>query len=122
MTTTYPATTVWVVVLAIGVLTFAIRFSFIALFGVLDRRSGDDESDQAVPPRVAAALRYVPPAVLAALVFPAVVTVEPTVAETLSNERLLAGGAAAAVAWRTENVLATIAVGMAVLWTLQFLV
>lgn len=124
MSTSYPATTVWAVVLAIGVLTFAIRFSFIALFGVLDRRSNDDgesgESDQPVPPWVAAALRYVPPAVLAALVFPAVVIIEPTLTETFSNDRLLAGVAAAAVAWRTENVLATITVGMGALWTLQF--
>jgi branched-subunit amino acid transport protein len=31
--------------------------------------------------------------------------------------KLVAGAAAALVAWRTENVLATIAVGMVVLWT-----
>ncbi|WP_224448810.1 AzlD domain-containing protein [Haloprofundus salilacus] len=124
MTTSYPATTVWAVVLAIGVLTFAIRFSFIALFGGLERRSGEAEGSASagtVPPRISAALRYVPPAVLAALVFPAVVTIEPTVVGTLTNERLLAGAVAAVVAWRTESVLATIGVGMGALWALQFL-
>ncbi|WP_224268108.1 AzlD domain-containing protein [Haloprofundus salinisoli] len=120
MTTSYPTTTVWAVVLAIGVLTFAIRFSFLALFGSgsAEGRSGAGET---VSPRIRAVLRYVPPAVLAALVFPAVVTIEPTVAETLSNDRLLAGAAAAAVAWRTESVLATITIGMGALWALQFL-
>ncbi|WP_224333926.1 AzlD domain-containing protein [Haloprofundus halobius] len=123
MTTSYPATTVWVVVLAIGVLTFAIRFSFLALFEAIERRSsgGRDDSDGTISPRVRAVLRYVPPAVLAALVFPAIVTLEPTVVGTLSNERLLAGTVAAAAAWRTESVLATIGVGMGALWALQVL-
>jgi branched-subunit amino acid transport protein len=67
-----------------------------------------------VPPRLERALRYVPAAVLAALVVPAVVAADgsPTL---LGNDRLLAGAAAALVAWRTESVLATIVVGMVAL-------
>jgi len=38
------------------------------------------------------------------------------------NDRVLAAGLAALVAWRTENILATIAVGLAALVALQTLV
>ncbi|MBF8282806.1 MAG: Branched-chain amino acid transport, partial [Anaerolineales bacterium] len=38
---------------------------------------------------------------------------------SLGNARLLAGGLAMLVAWRTKNVLLTIAVGMGALWILQ---
>ncbi len=103
---------IWGAIVAIGVATFAIRLSFIYLFGQIN----------AVPPRVRLALRFVPPAVLAALVAPALVTLGPTIQATLLDERLLAGLAAGAVAWRTENVFATIGVGMAALWTFRFLV
>jgi branched-subunit amino acid transport protein len=112
VTTSYGPVSVWGVIVAIGVVTFLIRVSFIALFGRLDT----------VPPRVEQALRFVPAAVLSALVAPALVTVEPTVVGTLTSDRLVAGAVAAAVAWRTENVFATIGVGMVALWTLRFLV
>ncbi|MFB6079230.1 MAG: AzlD domain-containing protein [Halarchaeum sp.] len=108
--TTYDATTVWALVAAVGVLTFLVRFSFVGLLG----RFGD------VPPWAERALGFVPVAVFAALVVPAVVTVRPTVTGTLTDDRTVAAAAAAVVAWRTENVLATIAAGMAALWTLRF--
>ncbi|WP_338740291.1 AzlD domain-containing protein [Haloplanus salilacus] len=106
MTTTYGPSSVWVVVLAVGFLTFCIRYSFVYLFGRID----------GMPPRIEAALRYVPAAVLAALVAPAVVDPGPTVSATLADDRLVAGLVAAAVAWYTEDVFATIGVGMAALW------
>jgi branched-subunit amino acid transport protein len=112
VTTSYGPAAIWGVVVAIGVVTFLIRVSFVALFGRLDT----------VPPRVQQALRFVPAAVLSALVAPSLVTIEPTVVATLTNERLLAGVVAAVVAWRTENVFATIVVGMLALWTLRFAV
>lgn len=101
----------WGVVLAIGALTFAIRFSFLFLFGRVET----------VPPRLGRALRFVPPAVLAALVVPSLLTLEGSAAATLADGRLLAGGVAAVVAWRTEDVLATVAGGMVALWAIRFL-
>lgn len=103
---------VWVVILGIGVATFALRFSFIYLFGRIDE----------VPPRMRRILRYVPPAVLAALVAPALVTIDPSVgvAGSLADPRLAAGLLAGAVAWRTGNLFLTIAVGMVALWVLRF--
>ena len=103
---------VWVAIVAIGLATFGFRLSFIYLFGRIDD----------VPPRVRRPLTYVPPAVLAALVFPDLLTIGPTATATLVDERLIAGVAAGVVAWKTENVFATIAAGMGVLWLLRFVV
>ena len=109
--TGYGPVAVWAVVVAVGVVTYCLRVSFFALFGRVDD----------VPPRLGRALRFVPAAVLSALVVPALVTVEASAAATLSNPRLLAGVVAGAVAWRTEDVFATIAAGMVALWTLTAL-
>ncbi|MCD2199219.1 AzlD domain-containing protein [Halobacterium sp. KA-4] len=99
----------WLVVLAAAAGTYALRVSFIALLGRLDD----------VPPRVERVLSYVPPAVLAALVLPELVLSDAVLAVSLGNDRLLAGAIAAVVAWRTEDMLATVAVGMGVLYALS---
>ena len=65
------------------------------------------------------ALRFVPAAALAALVFPALTHPAGHLDLSLNNFRLLAGLGGAIVAWRTRNVLLTILVGMALLWILQ---
>jgi branched-subunit amino acid transport protein len=96
------------VILAIG--TFALRLSFIYLFGKVD-----------MPDWLRRALRFVPAAVLAALVFPALTYPNGALDLSLDNVRLLAGIGGALVAWKTRNVLWTIAVGMALLWFLQAL-
>jgi branched-subunit amino acid transport protein len=103
---------VWLAIVLIGVATYGFRISFIHLFGRIDE----------VPARIKRPLRYVPPAVLAALVLPDLVTLGPSVGATLLDERLIAGGVAGVVAWRTENVFATIAVGMGTLWLFRFVV
>jgi len=106
VTTTYGPLAIWAVVLVVGVATFAIRYSFVYLFGRID----------GVPPRIEEALRFVPAAVLAALVAPAIVDPGPTLAATVLDDRFLAGAVAAVVAWYTENMFATIAVGLLTLW------
>lgn len=108
--TTWSHAGIWAAIAIIGLCTFAVRFSFIYLFGRIDE----------MPRRVKRVLGYVPAAVLAALVVPAIVTVEPTIEATLLDDRLAAGVVAAAVAWRTEDVLATILVGMGTLWLIRF--
>lgn len=101
----------WATLAAIGLVTFAWRFSFVALWRRL-----------AIPEIVERALTYVPAAVLAAIVTPELVAPETGIALSLGNERLLAGIAAGVVAWRTQNMFATIGVGMIALWILQALV
>lgn len=107
MATSYTDPTVWGVIVVIGVLTYAIRLSFIALFGRFDE----------IPPGIERALRYVPAAVLAALVVPAFVNLQ----GGFDPAKLLAGGLAGAVAWHTEDVFATMATGMGALWIVRFL-
>ena len=67
------------------------------------------------------ALKYVPAAVLAALVFPALTHPAGVLDISLNNLRLLAGLGGALVAWKTRNVLWTLVTGMALLWILQAL-
>ena len=108
MATSYdPAALVAAVALA-GVLTYACRLSFIALFGRLEE----------IPPGVERLLRFVPAAVLAALVLPSFVTLD---AANFATDKFVAGALAAGVAWKTENVFATMATGMGVLWTIRLL-
>ncbi|WP_132057869.1 AzlD domain-containing protein [Halorussus amylolyticus] len=103
--------TIWFVIVAASVGTFGLRLSFIALFGRIDT----------VPPGVERALQFVPAAVLTALVVPDLVYLDGAFALGATNPRLLAGGLAAVVAWRTENMLATIGVGMVALWIIEWL-
>ena len=105
----YPPPVVWALFAVAGLVTFALRYSFVRLLGRVEE----------VPPRLAAALRYVPPAVLAALVAP--VAVGPgapggEVGEALVVPRTAAVAVAALVAWRTVNAVATIVAGMGTLW------
>lgn len=103
---------VWVAILAVALGTWGFRISFVVLFGYLDE----------VPPRIDQALRFIPPAVIAAIMVPGVLLVDGALAVSPANERLLAALPATVVAWYTENMIATIAVGMLALWALVFLV
>ncbi len=100
---------IWSIMAVIGVGTFALRLSFIEL---IDRLS--------LPVAVRRGLRFVPPAVLAALVIPGIVLAGDSGGE-LTNPRLIAGIAAAVVAWYTRGVIWTLAVGMGSLWLLVWL-
>jgi len=102
------STSIWLLFVAIGLGTFLLRFIFIYLFGKID-----------MPDWLGRALRFVPAAALAALVFPALTHPSGHLDLSLHNFRLLAGLGGAVVAWRTRNVLLTILVGMALLWILQ---
>jgi branched-subunit amino acid transport protein len=98
----------WLLFIVIGLGTFLQRFLFIYLFGKMD-----------MPDWLGRALRFVPAAALAALVFPALTHPAGHLNLSLQNFRLLAGFGGAVVAWRTRNVLLTILVGMALLWIME---
>ncbi|MGB7539525.1 MAG: AzlD domain-containing protein [Anaerolineales bacterium] len=95
---------IWLVMLLGGALTFGMRMSFIYLFGHLD-----------IPAAVKRALRFVPPAVLSAIIAPALFMPNAVLDVRIGNYRLVAGGVAILVAWRTKNTLLTILSGMAAL-------
>jgi len=99
----------WLVVLAAALGTYALRVSFVTLFGRVDE----------VPARVKRVLAFVPPAVLAALVLPELVLYGDGLSVSLSNDRLVAGLVATGVAWKTEDMLATVVAGMLALYALS---
>ena len=72
-----------------------------------------------LPEWIKRALIYVPPAVMTAIVAPALFFpgAEPTIA--LDTPRLVAAAVAALVAWRTQGVLWTVVLDMTTLWGLQ---
>lgn len=100
--------TMWLVVIAAGIATFSMRFAFIALFGRIE-----------VPESLKRVLRYIAPAVLAALALPAVVapggSFDPW---NLLVPAAVIGGAAA---WATKSIGAAILAGLPALWLLQWL-
>ena len=102
--------TLWLTIIAMGLVTYALRLSLITLLGRFE-----------VPPLVSRGLRFVPPAVLSAIFVPELVQPGGKLNLSLGNARLLAGLLAMLVAWRTRNVLLTVAVGMVSLWILQSL-
>ncbi|MDS0282833.1 AzlD domain-containing protein [Haloarcula onubensis] len=109
MATSYSGLVIWGLIAVIGVVTFLIRLSFIGLFGYLDE----------IPTRLERGLRFVPAAVLAALVLPSFLTLD-SGAGGVALDRLAAGTVAGGVAWRTEDVFMTIGAGMATLWVVRF--
>lgn len=100
----------WGLFVAVGVGTFAMRLSFIELYGQLR-----------IPPLVSRALAYVPASVLAALVLPAVMYPEGHGDFVLANAQIPAAIIAATVAWKTRNTLLTLAVGMGALWSFKWM-
>lgn len=75
-----------------------------------------------LPDPVFRALRYVPPAVLTAIIFPTVLLPEGRLYLHYNNAPLVASLVAALFAWRSKNLLLTIVLGMLVLWGWRWLV
>jgi branched-subunit amino acid transport protein len=100
--------TLWLTMLGMGAITYGIRLSFILLWGKI-----------ALPPTVQRSLRFVPVAVLSAIIFPEILRHGGAWNASPLNPRLLAGVIAALVAWRTRSAVLTIVVGMMALWGLQ---
>ena len=98
----------WPALAVAGLVTFATRLSFIALLGRVK-----------VPPLLARALRFVPAAVLTAIIFPELLLRDGALDVSPGNLRLVAGLLATLVALRSRSVVLTIASGMAALWGLQ---
>ena len=101
----------WMMLVAIGLITYSIRLSFILMMEKIK-----------LPERFMRGLRFVPPAVLTAIIFPEVLMREGAIHFSPANPRLVAALVSVLVAWRTKNVLLTIAAGMLVLLSLQAII
>lgn len=106
--TTVSSTAIWTVVVAVSLVTYALRASFI--FGI--------DYFEAFPPTVDRLLSFFPIGVLSALVVPGLLFVDGTLVLGPGNARLLAGLVAFGVAWLTDSLLATVGAGMVALWVL----
>ena len=100
---------IWVTMLVAGAVTYGIRLSFIVFSG-----------EREFSPHVRRALRFVAPAVLAAILFPELFLNGSSLDLSLGNTRLIAGLLAALVAWRTASAALTILAGMGALLVLQW--
>ena len=103
--------TVWLAMLGMGVVTLALRASFLLL----------PESIQ-LPGWLRRALRYVPAAVLTAIWAPELLLQKGVLSLAPANEKLLAGIAAIAVAWRWRLSFATIVAGLLALHLFDWLI
>lgn len=98
------------IIILAGLLTYAVRLSFIALHGRWQ------------PPALfQRALRYVPPAVLSAIILPEMLLQDGQLLFSPFNPRLLAGIVAILVAWRSRSTLLTILAGMLALYLMQWM-
>jgi branched-subunit amino acid transport protein len=100
---------VWLAIAGVSVSTFVLRASFIVFV-----------DPHRFPHWFRQALKFVPPAVLAAIVVPGLVMPEGSLDLSLRNPRLLAGLVAIAATLRVRNAVAAIGTGMATLWALQW--
>ena len=98
-------------VIAIGIGTFVLRVSFIELAGRMP-----------LPPSLSRALRFLPAAVLSAIILPAVLKLpDGTLDFTPTNPKIIAALVATLIAWRTKSSIFTIFGGMALFWLLNWL-
>ena len=102
----------WTIIIVVGALNYLSRLSFIAIFARIE-----------IPPTVARALRFVPAAMLTAIIVPAVVFIAPgTTSLSLANPKLVAALVATLLAWRLKSATVTMVAGMVALWVAQWLV
>lgn len=99
----------WVLIFALALGTWLMRSLPIMLHGHVPH-----------PAWLERFLKHVPVAALTALVVPGALYVHSGSTYTFAPTRVIAAGLALLVALRTRNVLATLAVGMTVLWLGQW--
>ncbi|MCB9137435.1 MAG: AzlD domain-containing protein [Caldilineaceae bacterium] len=88
-------------ILGMTAVTFGVRYPVLALVGRFE-----------LPHRLMEAMRFIPPAVLTAIIAPALLMPGGSVDFDYTNAYLAAGIIAGLTSWRTKNLLLTIVVGM----------
>lgn len=105
----YSMTEIWIVILALGAGTFVIRISFLGILG-----------DRALPVWVLRHLRYTAVGILPAMVTPLVLWPQATGGQ-MEASRIAAAMLALAIGLWSKSAIWAIAVGMATLWGLGWL-
>jgi len=99
---------VMLTILVMAAATFATRFSSQALLG-----------NTSIPPWFQRLLKHVPTAMLTALIAPAIFAPQGIVSFAIDNPYLLAGMAAAFLAYRRQSPIVTMGGGMIVMLTMR---
>jgi branched-subunit amino acid transport protein len=99
----------WLIVVFGGLVTFAVRASFILM-----------PPDTDVPGWLTGSLKYVAAAVLPALLIPDVLFRDAAAGDVLNVYRIIAAVVAAAFAIKTRSTIGTMLTGMAILWLLKW--
>ncbi|WP_346355248.1 AzlD domain-containing protein [Azotosporobacter soli] len=102
-------TEILLIILGMALVTFATRFSCVALF----QKTG-------MPAWLERWLKHIPSAVLTALIVPALLLPKGQIDVSLGNHYLLAGIVAAIVAYKSRNIVATLLLGMGTMLALHF--
>jgi branched-subunit amino acid transport protein len=92
------------IILGMALVTFGIRYPLLAVLGKVP-----------LPEPILRGLKYVPAAVLTAIIVPATVYKDDKLVISYTNDYLIAAIVSVLVAWRTKNLLLTIIFGMATL-------
>ncbi len=96
---------------AMAMVTFLIRYSFIAF-----------SSRIKLPSQLIEAFKYLPTAILTAIVVPEILMpTDAKIALSYTNARLIGAIAAISISWRTRNLLMTIVGGMLIFFIWQWL-
>ena len=91
----------FVLITGMALVTFIVRYPVLALVGRFD-----------LPDGMVRALRFVPAAVLTAIILPEILLPEGNLDFSLGNAHLIGAFVAALIAWRTHSLLWTIILGM----------
>lgn len=100
---------IWIMILGMAAVTYASRVSLLVV-----------GSRITLPPRLTLALRFLPVALLSALVLPALLIRQGALAFTWRNDYLWAGLLSTLVAWRTRSTILTVVSGLlfVIVWRL----
>jgi branched-subunit amino acid transport protein len=98
----------WIVIVCVGLLNYLSRLSFIAFF-----------ANRSMPPLMERALKYVPAAMLTALIVPMIVASGTVATDVQLDARVPAAIVAAVVAYVVRGTIPTLVAGMATLWGLR---
>ena len=101
---------IWIVIVSVGLLNYLSRLSFIAFF-----------ANRSMPPWLSRMLKFVPAAMLTALIVPMVIAGTAAGGGMQIDARLPAAVIATAVAYRVRGAIATLVSGMTALWVLRAL-
>ncbi len=99
-----------IIIIGMGIVTYFTRIGALALFRFIG-----------VPSWLNRWLKYVPVAILTALIVPSLLLPQGYLDISINNHYLIAGIVAAVVAYKSRNIIATLGLGISVMLVLKLL-